>query len=147
MRGPGASKRYASAWKMSSPDLVPILSLARPSRSSTGCRCCQMRGSRALSCPGPGIGAACSSSGTRYCRCCSRRVCGRGLHHPVDLEGRGFAAYAYDSDRRAAREMLVPVEQPGDEPIQVVGVPIKMTGTPGGVHRRAPLLGEDTLTR
>jgi len=47
----------------------------------------------------------------------------------------------------AAREMLVPVEQPGDEPIQVVGVPIKMTGTPGGVHRRAPLLGEDTLTR
>jgi crotonobetainyl-CoA:carnitine CoA-transferase CaiB-like acyl-CoA transferase len=47
----------------------------------------------------------------------------------------------------AAREMLVLVEQPGDEPIQVVGVPIKMTGTPGGVHRRAPLLGEDTLTR
>ena len=47
----------------------------------------------------------------------------------------------------AAREMLVQVEQPGDEPIQVVGVPIKMTGTPGGVHRRAPLLGEDTLQR
>ena len=47
----------------------------------------------------------------------------------------------------AAREMLVSVEQPGDEPIQIVGVPIKMTGTPGGVHRRAPLLGEDTLTR
>jgi crotonobetainyl-CoA:carnitine CoA-transferase CaiB-like acyl-CoA transferase len=47
----------------------------------------------------------------------------------------------------AAREMIVSVEQPGDDPIQIVGVPIKMTGTPGGVHRRAPLLGEDTLKR
>jgi crotonobetainyl-CoA:carnitine CoA-transferase CaiB-like acyl-CoA transferase len=47
----------------------------------------------------------------------------------------------------AAREMIVSVEQPGDEPIQIVGVPIKMTGTPGGVHRRAPLLGEDTRRR
>jgi crotonobetainyl-CoA:carnitine CoA-transferase CaiB-like acyl-CoA transferase len=47
----------------------------------------------------------------------------------------------------AAREMLVSVEQPGAEPVQIVGVPIKMTGTPGGVHRRAPLLGEDTLRR
>ena len=47
----------------------------------------------------------------------------------------------------AAREMVVSVEQPGDEPIQIVGVPIKMTGTPGGVHRRAPLLGEDTRSR
>jgi crotonobetainyl-CoA:carnitine CoA-transferase CaiB-like acyl-CoA transferase len=47
----------------------------------------------------------------------------------------------------AAREMIVSVEQPGDEAIQIVGVPIKMTGTPGGVHRRAPLLGEDTRGR
>jgi crotonobetainyl-CoA:carnitine CoA-transferase CaiB-like acyl-CoA transferase len=47
----------------------------------------------------------------------------------------------------AAREMIVSVEQPGDEPIQIVGVPIKMTATPGGVHRRAPLLGEDTHSR
>ena len=47
----------------------------------------------------------------------------------------------------AARDMIVSVEQPGAEPIQIVGVPIKMTGTPGGVHRRAPLLGEDTRAR
>jgi crotonobetainyl-CoA:carnitine CoA-transferase CaiB-like acyl-CoA transferase len=47
----------------------------------------------------------------------------------------------------AAREMIVSVEQPGDEPIQIVGVPIKMTRTPGAVHRRAPLLGEDTRRR
>jgi crotonobetainyl-CoA:carnitine CoA-transferase CaiB-like acyl-CoA transferase len=47
----------------------------------------------------------------------------------------------------AVREMIVSVEQPGDKPIRIAGVPIKMTGTPGGVHRRAPLLGEDTRTR
>jgi crotonobetainyl-CoA:carnitine CoA-transferase CaiB-like acyl-CoA transferase len=48
----------------------------------------------------------------------------------------------------AAREMIVPVEQPGSaSPIHVAGVPIKMTLTPGAVHRRAPLLGEDTITR
>jgi crotonobetainyl-CoA:carnitine CoA-transferase CaiB-like acyl-CoA transferase len=45
------------------------------------------------------------------------------------------------------REMIVSVEQPGDKPIRIAGVPIKMTVTPGGVHRRAPLLGEDTRGR
>ena len=44
----------------------------------------------------------------------------------------------------AAREMIVDLEQPGSSPIKVAGVPIKMTKTPGGVHRRSPLLGEDT---
>ncbi len=44
------------------------------------------------------------------------------------------------------REMIVPVEQPnGDPPVRVAGVPIKMTRTPGGVRRRAPLLGENTV--
>jgi crotonobetainyl-CoA:carnitine CoA-transferase CaiB-like acyl-CoA transferase len=47
----------------------------------------------------------------------------------------------------AARNMLVSVEQLGDEPIQIAGVPLKMTATPGGVRRRAPLLGENTLER
>jgi crotonobetainyl-CoA:carnitine CoA-transferase CaiB-like acyl-CoA transferase len=46
------------------------------------------------------------------------------------------------------REMIVSVEQPGAEkPMRIAGVPIKMTETPGGVHKRAPLLGEDTRTR
>jgi crotonobetainyl-CoA:carnitine CoA-transferase CaiB-like acyl-CoA transferase len=45
----------------------------------------------------------------------------------------------------AARDMIVEVEQPGGEPIQIAGVPIKMTVTPGGVRNRAPLLGEDTM--
>lgn len=44
----------------------------------------------------------------------------------------------------AAREMLVEVEQPGGSPLTVVGVPVKMTGTPGGVRRRSPYLGEQT---
>ena len=45
----------------------------------------------------------------------------------------------------AVRNMIVSVEQPGSAPVQLAGVPIKMTETPGGVHRRAPFLGEDTL--
>jgi crotonobetainyl-CoA:carnitine CoA-transferase CaiB-like acyl-CoA transferase len=43
-----------------------------------------------------------------------------------------------------AREMIVEVDQPGDMPMRIAGVPIKMTETPGGVHRRGPLLGEHT---
>lgn len=44
----------------------------------------------------------------------------------------------------AARQMLVEVEQPGSTPIRIAGAPIKMTLTPGGVHTRAPLIGEHT---
>ncbi len=45
------------------------------------------------------------------------------------------------------RNMLVEVEQPGLEtPLEIAGVPIKLSKTPGGVHRRAPYLGEDTYT-
>lgn len=44
----------------------------------------------------------------------------------------------------AARQMLVEVEQPGSAPIRIAGTPIKMTATPGGVHGRAPLIGEHT---
>jgi formyl-CoA transferase len=41
--------------------------------------------------------------------------------------------------------MLVAVEQPGAPgPLTVAGAPIKMTATPPGVRRRAPLLGEHT---
>jgi crotonobetainyl-CoA:carnitine CoA-transferase CaiB-like acyl-CoA transferase len=47
----------------------------------------------------------------------------------------------------AVRDMIVEVEQPGATPIRIAGVPIKMTETPGGVHRRSPLLGEDTCAQ
>lgn len=43
------------------------------------------------------------------------------------------------------RDMIVDLEQPGSAtPVQVAGVPVKLSDTPGGVHRRAPLLGEHT---
>lgn len=42
-----------------------------------------------------------------------------------------------------ARDMIVEVEHPGSAtPTRIAGVPIRMSETPGGVHRRAPLLGE-----
>ncbi|MEI9988069.1 MAG: CoA transferase [Aliidongia sp.] len=43
----------------------------------------------------------------------------------------------------AARAMVVPVEYPElGRSIKIAGVPIRMTETPGGIHRRAPRLGE-----
>ena len=45
----------------------------------------------------------------------------------------------------AVREMLPEIEIEGlSEPVSVAGVPIKMLGTPGGVHHPAPALGADT---
>ena len=41
--------------------------------------------------------------------------------------------------------MLVEVEHPGSAtPVMIASTPIRMTATPGGVTRRAPLTGEDT---
>lgn len=47
----------------------------------------------------------------------------------------------------ASRDMLIESENPGGQPVRIAGVPIKMTETPGGVHRRSPFLGENTITR
>jgi crotonobetainyl-CoA:carnitine CoA-transferase CaiB-like acyl-CoA transferase len=47
----------------------------------------------------------------------------------------------------AVRNMIVEVEQPGSTPIRIAGVPVKMTETPGGVHRRSPFLGEHSTLR
>lgn len=45
----------------------------------------------------------------------------------------------------AARNMIVDVEHPGlSMPMQIAGVPVHMTETPGSVRHRAPLLGEHT---
>lgn len=44
-----------------------------------------------------------------------------------------------------ARDMLVEVEQPGDNPpLVIAGCPIKFTGTPSGIYARPPRLGEHT---
>jgi crotonobetainyl-CoA:carnitine CoA-transferase CaiB-like acyl-CoA transferase len=45
----------------------------------------------------------------------------------------------------AARQMIVPVDLPGNSaPAQLCGVPTKFTRTPAEVTRRPPLLGEHT---
>ncbi len=55
------------------------------------------------------------------------------------------AADIYADPHVAARDMLVEVEHPGSaRPVTIASTPIRMTATPGGVFRRAPLVGEDT---
>ena len=44
--------------------------------------------------------------------------------------------------RRA--EMVVPVEHPLEGTISALGVPVKLSDTPGAVRRPAPLLGQHT---
>ena len=43
-----------------------------------------------------------------------------------------------------ARGMVVDLEHPGAGPIKALGVPVKLSDTPGAVDRAAPLLGEHT---
>ena len=51
----------------------------------------------------------------------------------------------YADPHTKARDMLATVEQPGSpRPVTIAGSPIKLTETPSGVRRRAPLLGEHT---
>ena len=55
------------------------------------------------------------------------------------------AADIFADPHMAARGMLVEVEHPGSAtPVTIASTPIRMTATPGGVARRAPLRGEDT---
>lgn len=52
---------------------------------------------------------------------------------------------ALDSDLVRAREMVVEVDQPGaDRPVRQLGVPVKLSRTPGGVRAPGPALGEHT---
>ena len=51
----------------------------------------------------------------------------------------------FEDPHPRARGMLVEVEQPGDNPpLVLAGCPIKLTGTPSGIYKRAPRLGEHT---
>jgi crotonobetainyl-CoA:carnitine CoA-transferase CaiB-like acyl-CoA transferase len=55
------------------------------------------------------------------------------------------AADIYADPHLETRGMLVEVEHPGSaKPVTIASTPIRMTATPGGVNRRAPLTGEDT---
>ncbi|WP_258348579.1 CaiB/BaiF CoA transferase family protein [Saccharopolyspora gregorii] len=43
-----------------------------------------------------------------------------------------------------AREMVVEVDHPDEGPVRALGVPVKLSGTPGRIRRPAPALGEHT---
>ncbi|HXD58237.1 MAG TPA: CoA transferase, partial [Thermoleophilaceae bacterium] len=51
---------------------------------------------------------------------------------------------ALDSELVRAREMVVELEQPGAGAVKQVGVPIKLSRTPGAVDDPGPALGEHT---
>jgi alpha-methylacyl-CoA racemase len=52
---------------------------------------------------------------------------------------------ALSSELVRSREMVVELDQPGvEQPVRQLGVPVKLSRTPGGVHAPAPALGEDT---
>lgn len=53
------------------------------------------------------------------------------------------AADIFADEHFRLRDMIVEVEQPGcPVPVAIAGVPVRLSATPGGVRRRAPLLGE-----
>jgi crotonobetainyl-CoA:carnitine CoA-transferase CaiB-like acyl-CoA transferase len=52
---------------------------------------------------------------------------------------------ALDSELVKAREMVVELDQPGaTKPVKQVGVPVKLSRTPGAVDKPGPGLGEHT---
>jgi len=96
MRRPGPSRRYASAWKMSSPDLAPTLSLVRPSRSLTGLADASDAGLEGVVLSWHGYRGGMDQFREKVC---AVAAAGRPsiAAPPVDLEGRSFATHAYDS--------------------------------------------------
>ena len=50
----------------------------------------------------------------------------------------------FEDPHTLAREMMVEVEHPVEGTIKALGIPVKMSDTPGAVRRPAPLLGEHT---
>jgi alpha-methylacyl-CoA racemase len=52
---------------------------------------------------------------------------------------------ALSSDQVTEREMVVSYEQPELGEVRQLGVPVKLSRTPGSVHRAAPALGEHTV--
>jgi crotonobetainyl-CoA:carnitine CoA-transferase CaiB-like acyl-CoA transferase len=50
----------------------------------------------------------------------------------------------FEDPHTQAREMMVEMEHPVEGTIRGLGIPLKMSGTPGQIRRAAPLLGEHT---
>jgi CoA:oxalate CoA-transferase len=44
----------------------------------------------------------------------------------------------------AAREMIAELEHAAAGPLKLLGIPVKLSDTPGAVRRPAPLLGQHT---
>jgi alpha-methylacyl-CoA racemase len=66
-------------------------------------------------------------------------------HNDCCLEPVLDIAEALDSELVKAREMVVELEQPGvDRPVRQLGVPVKLSRTPGRVDKPGPALGEHT---
>ena len=53
-------------------------------------------------------------------------------------------AEVFEDPHTQAREMMVEMEHPVEGTVRGLGLPVKMSGTPGSVRRAAPLLGQDT---
>ena len=51
---------------------------------------------------------------------------------------------ALDSELVRAREMVVEVDQPGTDGVRLLGVPVKLSRTPGAPAGPGPALGEHT---
>jgi len=52
-------------------------------------------------------------------------------------------AEALGDPHTLALELVVDLDHPGAGPIKALGVPVKLSDTPGAVDRAAPLLGQD----
>ena len=50
----------------------------------------------------------------------------------------------FDSPHTSARRMVEVVDHPVDGPVRTLGIPVKLSDTPGSVRRPPPLLGEHT---
>jgi crotonobetainyl-CoA:carnitine CoA-transferase CaiB-like acyl-CoA transferase len=50
----------------------------------------------------------------------------------------------FDDPHTQARQMEVELEHPVEGTIRALGIPVKLSGTPGSIRRPAPLLGEHT---
>jgi CoA:oxalate CoA-transferase len=50
----------------------------------------------------------------------------------------------FEDPHTQAREMEVTLEHPVEGPIRMLGIPVKLSETPGAIRRPAPLLGEHT---
>ena len=53
-------------------------------------------------------------------------------------------AQVFDDPHTQAREMMVELEHPVEGTVRGLGIPVKLSNTPGSVRRAAPLLGEHT---